>query len=474
MAVEDKGPEDAREKRRRIYNVYRGGLLAFTLMYTFFYAGAFFGYGPMILLLQKDSAFAWECDDNDTSSSTCPDQTSQLLNIHFVGTLTQIVTPFVGHLSDTRGPFATMLYTAMTALAGVAMLILSRAVNVDQLLYPAFCFLAMNAFATSIMCVITGGVFKIYDKEYVLRKNRLIKEDSNSPQETQPTEGSSDCKEEQIEAFDKGPRRVIGLLNNLFDAGSITYLILWETHKSLGTSLQVLCYWYLGAGIFMFGGAIACWILILKHQEQDKRIQEEADEQSKPSATTEEDGANVTKTENDDNDGPETAEPSALESETEEGSKGEWRQLYSASYLWLVAFFAFHVGRNIFVLTSAEAFLKNLGDTNDKYITIFTMMMPASIIGFPFVDWALGRYGYHMALQLINILGLVHGIIQISATANLNIQIIGFLVFSFYRCFLFSVIFAYLAALMPEKVLGKANGMLHISAGKNKQYKDLH
>ena len=93
------------------------------------------------------------------------------------------------------------------------------------------------------------------------------------------------------------------------------------------------------------------------------------------------------------------------------------------------------------------------------------MMMPASVLGFPFVDWALGKFGYHKALQLINVLGLVHGIIQISATANLDIQIIGFLVFSFYRCFLFSVIFAYLSVLMPEKVLGKANGFLHIAAG---------
>lgn len=476
MAVDD-DPHNAHHKRRRLYNVYRTGLLIFSSLYTFFFAGAFFGYGPMILLLQQDEAFVWKCNNKNGDGLPCPDQTGQLLNVHFVGTLTQIMTPFVGHLCDTRGPFATMLYTAATALLGVVILIFSRAIPMDDLLYPAFCFLGMNSFATSVMCVVTGGIYTVYENEVVVQAEPGMIEEVKISQEqeslglTEKTRkgsnvdreiGEDDSKDDgQSGDEGKSPRRVIGLLNNLFDAGSVTYLIIWEAHKSLGISLQVLCYWYLGAGVLIFGGALACWKLVLKHKKQDKELQQESDQINRALKTEQQEAL----VEENQHDLPFQIDQSTVREEVEQENKKEWQQLCSTSYLWLVAFFAFHVARNIFTLTSAAAFLKNLGDRDDKYIAIFSVMMPASVFGFPFVDWALGKYGYHMALQVINMLGLAHGIIQISATGNLNVQIAGFLFFSFYRCFLFSVIFSYLAVLMPEKVLGKANGLLHISAG---------
>ena len=96
------------------------------------------------------------------------------------------------------------------------------------------------------------------------------------------------------------------------------------------------------------------------------------------------------------------------------------------------------------MLTSAEAFLDYLGDDNNHYITIFTGLMSASIIGFPIVDYVLGQYGYNAGLQTINVLAIAHGIIQISSAAssnqNLNIQIVGFVIFSFFRCFLFYIL----------------------------------
>jgi hypothetical protein len=48
---------------------------------------------------------------------------------------------------------------------------------------------------------------------------------------------------------------------------------------------------------------------------------------------------------------------------------------------------------------------------------------------------------------------------------NLNVQIAGFIFFSFFRCFLFSVSFSILPIFLDSKVVGKAAGILYFSGG---------
>ena len=113
MAMADDQDATRTKDSRKAYNVYRTGLLVFSSLYTFFFAGAFFGYGHMVLLLQEDEAFLWKCGESD---SLCPDQNSSILNVHFVATLMPVLAPFVGHLCDTRGPFAGMICTSLAGL----------------------------------------------------------------------------------------------------------------------------------------------------------------------------------------------------------------------------------------------------------------------------------------------------------------------------------------------------------------------
>jgi MFS family permease len=90
--------------------------------------------------------------------------------------------------------------------------------------------------------------------------------------------------------------------------------------------------------------------------------------------------------------------------------------------------------------------------------------MPASVLGLPFVDVAIKRFGWHTGFQVINVLAVAHGIIQV-ASDNLNVQVLGFVIFSFYRCFLFTVTFSFLPVFMGSDVLGKAAGLLIFFAG---------
>mmetsp|Transcript_27319 Transcript_27319/g.78735 ORF Transcript_27319/g.78735 Transcript_27319/m.78735 type:complete len:336 (+) Transcript_27319:416-1423(+) len=141
-------------------------------------------------------------------------------------------------------------------------------------------------------------------------------------------------------------------------------------------------------------------------------------------------------------------------------------QLRSSQFLTLAAFFAFHHSRNTWTLTTTRDFLAYLGDddTGNKYLAIFTLLTPASIVGLPFVDKIVHKGGYAAGLHVVNALAIGQGIIQVSSD-NLNVQVIGFVLYSFYRCFLFSVCFSCLPAFLDGIVLGKGYGMLIFSGG---------
>jgi hypothetical protein len=142
------------------------------------------------------------------------------------------------------------------------------------------------------------------------------------------------------------------------------------------------------------------------------------------------------------------------------------QQLRCQAYLLLCTLFSFHMVSNVWTLTTARDFLKYLGDDDygNRYLSIFTLMTPVSLVALPFVDVAIHKYGFAWALQGVNFLGLVHGIIKVSST-SLNIQIIGFVVFSFFRCFLFAVTFSCLASFTSADATGRAVGVMYVISG---------
>ena len=80
------------------------------------------------------------------------------------------------------------------------------------------------------------------------------------------------------------------------------------------------------------------------------------------------------------------------------------------------------------------------------------------------MDLILHKWGYAAGLYACNLLAIFQGIVQVSST-NLSVQIVGFVFYSFYRCFLFSVTFSALAAFIRGDVLGKACGIFILSGG---------
>jgi hypothetical protein len=438
------------------------GLVFFSALYTTFFAGAFFGWGPMQIMLEEDGAFSYKCNtDNQqqdhqqldpnriqletapsSSGQPCEAQTLSLLNVQFVAILMPFLSPVLGWITDTYGVFCLMQVLSLTSCGGLALILVASKTDVEQLLYPAFCLIGITFVSTNIIIVQTGLIF---------------------------SQGSTQ-------------RRVISFLNVLLDAGSITPLLLYWIYNALDTTLVVIISGYLGFALFCFGGALYFWRTII--QCTTAAIASSEKELGETDVLTMKVDDSVvgvaipntqpdpTETAQQHSDKPSSPPPNStppvvvLELEETVGYvqvalRKPADQLKSQLYILLVSFFMFHVARNNWVLTTSREWLASLGDDDkgNQYLTLFTALSVASIVGLPFLDFLLDKYGYHLGFQAVNLLGMLHGIIQVSSD-NLNVQVIGFVLFSFYRCFTFATAFSFLSVFLGGETIGRGAGFM--------------
>ena len=129
-----KKEEEERIKRRR-----RHGLLIFAFLYTFFFSGAFFGWGPMQLLLEENGSYSSECtEEEQESEEICPSQSASLVRVHVASTVSQFISPLLGELLDRYGPMFLSYLMGVCVCVGVALLIVVAQVPADWLLFASF------------------------------------------------------------------------------------------------------------------------------------------------------------------------------------------------------------------------------------------------------------------------------------------------------------------------------------------------
>jgi MFS family permease len=469
-ALQDDKAMNLAERNLQKENRHRLWLFIFSSLGTLLYVGAFFGWGPMQLLLENNGAFSWKCTDAEQENDeVCPEQTSALLRVPLVALSSQIASPLLGMFTDTYGPKYSVYFMTACIWTGLTLLVISVSVRADWLLYLAFTVLAFGSWMGGLMTVQTGMYFT-----GVMRS------------------------------------RVIFTLNALFDSGSITYLGLWGIGEASGANLTILSSGYLGLAVVLLSGGLYFWTVAVpaKEEEHEDSPEDIADfleeEKSKVMARESQsnDGTSNRNSAKDDrtketanepiiNENGDGEEPQkintqevlensaqAIIEETESALKEEdnvyviiaerspREQLTSAPVLWLALFFAIQMASNLWVLTSTRDFLASLGDDelNNKYLTIFTIMMPASLVALPFIDAVLVRFGMSGGFYATNLLGLGYNLVR-TFSDNLNVQVLGFILFSFFRCFLFGVTFSFLPTLVSPKLLGKVCSMLGMLGG---------
>jgi len=65
------------------------------------------------------------------------------------------------------------------------------------------------------------------------------------------------------------------------------------------------------------------------------------------------------------------------------------------------------------------------------------------------------RFGFAGGFHTVNALALAYNVVRV-ASDNLNVQILGFVFFSFYRCFLFGVSLSFPPTILASNMNGKA------------------
>lgn len=466
--------QERREKRNRI------GLFVFSAITGTLYAGAFFSWGPMQLLLEAHGVFEDRCEEGE--ATPCPAQTTRLLTVQFVAQFAIVLSPILGGIADHFGAVKLMYVSASCGMLGLGLLTLATGLLWDNLVFVAFFLIGVMAMSSAVNTVQVGLLFDAVTRQ-----------------------------------------RVISALNTLFDAGLLTYLALWGIKQLVGCSLPALLLGYLAVGLVCFAGSIHYWRVavpvdsIVKDNDTEESVDDVA---AAPSDTIDEEDASgplpdgvplepeldgdklesqgqsihVSKKDNNGVVDTELAATSGTKASTTNDSsvadivvthnddeddddggdddyvliadRSPMKQLQSKQFVTLTIFFALHATRDVFNLTTARDFLAYLGDdeTGNKYLTIYTLLTPASILGLPVLDFVLTRYGYYAGLQTVNALALGQGIIMVSSD-NLNVQVLGFVFASFFRCFMYTISLGILPTFLGINAVGKASGIMPCAAG---------
>lgn len=136
-------------------------------------------------------------------------------------------------------------------------------------------------------------------------------------------------------------------------------------------------------------------------------------------------------------------------------------QLTSGPFMLLCVFFGLQAASTHWNFATQRDFLAHLGDDDkdNRYLTIFTLMTPVSFLGVPLIDYCILHYGWATSMQVINALAVAYTTIKLMSD-DLNVQIVGFIIFSFFRSFLFGVSFSFLPTLVAGPVIGIAAGVM--------------
>uniref|UniRef100_A0A7S3L6V3 Major facilitator superfamily (MFS) profile domain-containing protein n=1 Tax=Amphora coffeiformis TaxID=265554 RepID=A0A7S3L6V3_9STRA len=263
----------------------------------------------------------------------------------------------------------------------------------------------------------------------------------------------------------------------MFDAGSITYLGLRGMAQAFDWTLTVVACFYLGLAIVCFGGAAYFWTIVEPESEISAKLdatteQESRDSERKPTFESKNSAEVSIESSNDPGKGNASIEEKdQAVIETESGyvlvaERTQIQQIFSGPFLLTLFYATFMITANQWTLTTTRAFLGHIGDdeVDNKYLTIFTLLFPASLAALPFTDAITARYGFHGGFQAVNILAIGYSLIRVLSD-DLNVQILGFVLFSFFRSFLFGVTFSAVPVFLSPDVVGKAMGIIYAVAG---------
>ena len=412
----------------------------------------------VILQLETNRNYGDKCtEDENEQGVVCSEQTSSLLTVGLVMVTTQLLSPVLGYLLDRVGPKRFSFAMACLGMIGMAIGCIAIGLLVDLLLFVTFPLLSITSWMGSLLIVQLGFYFQ-----------------------------------------GQTASRVIFTLNTLFDAGALSYWFLWLVQDVTGTDTLNIWLGYMIFSGCIYSGLVYFWRVAKQEpnhvdvsfvstrfsHHESLHFREDFDERMRNSYSAklseslsqvfvapletrtvrrvETDSLDVGTSEN------KTENPRAPVLSTYKivAERQPFFQLTSSPFLLLCLFFGLHCASTNWNLSTQRDFLAYLGDDDQDnlYLSIFSLLTPVSILGVPFIDYAILNFGWTGAFHGTNLLGLIYMLIKV-VSSDLNVQIIGFVVFSFYRSFLFGICFSFLPGLVSPPVIGRAAGIMFAIAG---------
>ena len=386
---------------------------------------------------------------------------------------TQLLSPALGYMMDRVGPKNFALAMAVLGMIGLAIGCVAIGSLVDFLLFITFPLLSVCSWMGSLLIVQLGFYFQ-----------------------------------------GQNASRVILVLNTLFDSGALTYWLLWLFQDLTGTDTLNIWIGYMVVCACIFVGMVYFWFVAKKepnhaddfaistrysHYESLRGLGDFEERMSRSVSSRlsaklsdsmhssffgnsrhrsvsrasfgdsqrgsgsvfvmkGETGSLELKIPDHDGEDPSPNNPPAYKIVAK---REPFQQLTSAPIVLLCVYFGIQVTSTNWNLSTQRDFLAHLGDDekNNLYLSIFSLLTPVSILGVPFIDYAILNFGWTGALQGTTFLSLAYTFIKVAST-NLNVQIISFVIFSFYRSFLFGTCFSFLPTLVSLPVIGRAAGIM--------------
>lgn len=424
----------------------RWALFTLASLYTFFFVGAPFGWGPMQRMLESAGAFLYQCagDAADTlDDGGCSAQGQTLINIGFMASTLSVVTPLMGSAIDHYGAPTVSYFMCLCGLFGSGLVVIAAVMGTSWIYWIAFGLLGLETFTGSLLSV-------------------------------------------QVGLFFQGVKqvRIIMWLNSLFDAGSVSYLFLWAVQESFDWTFLQVAMAYFGLSLVLFVPSAYFWTLAVP-EEKSAGDTETAPLQEASEAKDDESESTISVSQSlrfyqqshvvmslqysvSNRDAfPDhiygSIDENADENHVLVADRSPKEQLLSLPYVMLVFFFAVSQMSCNWSLITAADFLASLGDQG-FYLKVFTLMQPVSVLALPLVDSVVQRYGFGAAFQAVNGINFVYILIKCTST-NLHLQVFTFLCVAVVRCFLYACVFSFLPQLLSAEVVGRGTGFLAMVGG---------
>ena len=137
-------------------------------------------------------------------------------------------------------------------------------------------------------------------------------------------------------------------------------------------------------------------------------------------------------------------------------------EVYSFKFLFAVLYGSVLCFRANTHVAISKKLLENYGDDDHTYVLIFSWILPFGFIAMPAVNILIDKYGLHNTIMGCHFFGVLYNIIAMIPC--LELQLVGFVLFSAYRAVSFATLIAFNGNTFSLPNIGKIVGLIFCCA----------